>query len=111
MRNMVNFYIVHWSISIRCNLLYDIRFCFMISLLTAYTIVYIPYWSTVKYRSAEWCQRHFNVTTKIRERRYQVTRDMCAVDITLNVRLSKLNVIDLSKVKKHYEYRALKSKA
>jgi len=28
-------------------LLYDPRFCFMISLLTAYFIVYILYWSTM----------------------------------------------------------------
>ena len=29
------------------------RFCFMNSLLTAYIIVYIPYWSNVKSRKTE----------------------------------------------------------
>jgi len=42
---IVNFYILRWSISIWCYLLHAPKFCFMISLLTAYFIVYIPYWS------------------------------------------------------------------
>jgi len=46
----VNFYILRCSISIWCNLLYDHRFCFMISLLTAYFIGYILYWLIVKSR-------------------------------------------------------------
>jgi len=42
---LVNFYILRW-----CYILYDPRFCFMISLLTDNIIVYIPYWSTMNSR-------------------------------------------------------------
>ena len=44
------FYILCRSISIWCYLLFNLRLCFMISSLTAYIVVYIPYWSTVKSR-------------------------------------------------------------
>ena len=69
---IVNFYILRWSISIWCYLLHAPKFCFMISLLTAYFIVYIPYWSR-NYEISLDVRGIIMLSAKIGERRKQVT--------------------------------------